>query len=126
MDITNPVIQTIIMGTQAEYAKKYTEACAFYQQAWELSKDAYEFCIAAHYIARCQKSAKERLHWNQIALDQANSILHDARIAPFLPSLYLNMGQSLAEMGNFEQSDVYFQKAAALGFPHLESKPGEF
>ena len=53
MDLSNPVIQLIILGTQAEYAKNPQEACNLYQQAWQICSDSYEFCMAAHYIARC-------------------------------------------------------------------------
>lgn len=118
MDTSNPVIQLIIQGTQAEYAKQMDQACHLYQQAWQICTDAYEFTIAAHYVARCQPSPLERLHWNQIALKHAQSIIQDPRITPFLPSLYLNLGKSYEETENFEQSDRYFQLSAALGFDH--------
>lgn len=121
MDLSNPVIQIIIQGTQAEYAKNLDEACKLYRHAWQLSKDDYEFCIAAHYVARCQQSPAEKCNWNKIALNHAMAITQDPRITPFLPSLYLSLGGAYEELGNFDQSDHYFELAAALGAPHQEN-----
>ncbi|MHB8133163.1 MAG: hypothetical protein ACYDH1_02965 [Anaerolineaceae bacterium] len=121
MDLSNPVIQLIILGTQAEYSKNPQEACNLYQQAWQICSDSYEFCMAAHYIARCQPTPEEKCEWNRIALKYAQEIVQDPRITPFLPSLYLSLGSAYEELGNFDQSAHFFQLAADLGVIHQKN-----
>lgn len=117
MDSDNPVIRLCIAGTQAEFQRDPEQACALYQKAWTLAQNAYEACIAAHYVARCQADDQATLRWNQLALDNANASA-DERVAAFYPSLWLNMGQSYARLGDLDEAQRYFDLAAALGFPH--------
>lgn len=88
-----------------------------YQQAWKASKDDYEACIAAHYLARCQASPKDIFHWNQIALERAQTVDNE-RVENFYPSLYLNMGRSYELLGNKHEAEKYYSLAAELGVNH--------
>jgi tetratricopeptide (TPR) repeat protein len=117
MDTNNPVIQLCIKGTQAEFAKQKDEARGLYQQAWQLAKDDYEACIAAHYMARLQDSAQEELHWNQEALDCATRV-KDARVKEFYPSLFLNMGHAYERIGRPDEAKRYYDLALQLGAVH--------
>jgi hypothetical protein len=117
MDLNNPVIQLCIEGTQAEYAGRQAEACALYGRAWEIAKDDYDACIAAHYLARCQETAAETLRWNQIALARADAV-DDDRIRAFYPSLYLSLGRAYELMGDFNEAQRYYDLSADLGYPH--------
>ena len=71
----------------------YERAEKLYRQAWEIAKDDYDACIAAHYVARFQKDPQDVFYWNQEALKRANSVEYE-RVKDFFPSLYLNMGHS--------------------------------
>ena len=117
MDIGNPVIQLCLEGTRAEFEHKNEEARAFYQQAWEIHTDDYEACIAAHYLARFQKTAEDTLQWNLTAVEHAIAV-NDESVESFLPSLYLNLGHSYEMLGNNAESQKYYQLAAALGVIH--------
>lgn len=117
INIDNPVIRLCIEGTQAEYRKQIGKARVIYQRAWELAQDDYEACIAAHYVARCQEEPKERLKWNQIALERAN-MSGDDRVREFYPSLYINMGHSYELLGELDKSKRYYDLAAELGIVH--------
>jgi hypothetical protein len=117
MNLDNPVIKLCIAGTQAEFNRKMDEACDLYYQAWEASADEYEACIAAHYVARCQSTPEDTLHWNQIALERADAVSNDS-VREFYPSLYLNMGRSYELIGNQTEAEKYFNLAAGLGVPH--------
>lgn len=122
MDVNNPVVKLCIEGTQAEFRGQMNTACDLYQQAWEAALDAYDACIAAHYLARCQADPAEKLRWNQIALDNANTVTDD-RVREFYPSLYLNLGESHELLGNPQESHRYYELAARLGFPHQPDVP---
>ncbi len=106
-----------ISGTQAEINGDSEEACALYQQAWEAASDDYEACIAAHYVARYKTDPREKLVWNQVALDKADAV-HDGRVEEFYPSLYLNMGQSFELLGSDDEARRYYDLAAELGAVH--------
>jgi hypothetical protein len=119
VDLNNPVIQLCIQGTQAEYAKRMEDARGFYLQAWELAKDDYESCIAAHYMARFAETPEEELGWNQKALDCASRV-KDGRVKEFNPSLFLNMGQSYERLGRPEEAQRFYDLAAQLGAAHFK------
>lgn len=116
MDINNPVVKLCMAGAQSEFAGNIADACACYQQAWEAATNDYEACIAAHYRARHQPPG-EAFRWNQIALDRADAV-SDARVQPFYGSLYVNMGHSHEQMGNWAAAEHYYALAAAFGVVH--------
>ena len=117
MDTNNPVIKLCMEGTRAEFEQRLDDARLLYQQAWEARADDYDACIAAHYVARFQKTPEETLHWNQIALNHANAV-HNERVKDFYPSLYLNLGQSYEALGDQVNAQKYYQFADDLGVPH--------
>lgn len=117
MDQNNPVIKLCIAGTQAEFNGSMETACELYWQAWKTSKDDYEACVAAHYVARCQESPEETFRWNREALERAKAV-DETHIKDFYPSLYLNMGHSYEQLGNQAEAEKYFKLAAELGAPH--------
>jgi hypothetical protein len=117
MDPDNLVIKLCIDSTRAEFEGRLDHAYMLALQAWEAAKDDYEACVAAHYVARYQKSPEERLRWNQEALDRANSV-KDHRVDDFYPSLYLNMGHSYELLGNEIEAKRYYDLAAELGVVH--------
>jgi tetratricopeptide (TPR) repeat protein len=112
MDPNNPIVELCAEGMQAESEGKNEAALRLFTRAWEASRDDYEACIAAHYLARQQTTPQDVLHWNQEALQRAES-LGDERIEAFYPSLYLNMGYSYEVLGDRDQAIRYYQLAAA-------------
>lgn len=117
MDLNNPVIQLCLAGTQAEFEGRLDAARAAYRQAWELTQDDYDACVAAHYAARLQSDPAVTLHWNQVALDRAEAV-GDDRVCSFYPSLYLNLGRSFEVLGHDVEAQRYYALASDLGFAH--------
>ena len=117
MDTNNPIIKLCIAGTQAEFNGNMEAACDLYQQAWTTSTDDYEACIAAHYLARCQKSPEDIFYWNQIALERAQAADNEL-VRDFYPSLFLNMGRSYEYLGDKAKAEKYYSLAAELGVTH--------
>lgn len=111
MDTNNPVVKLCADGIKAEMEGKPEEARRLFLQAWEQSKDDYDACIAAHYVARHQKRPEEILRWNQESLDRANAI-NDQRVQGFYPSLYLNMGKAHEDLAHREEARKYYELAA--------------
>jgi tetratricopeptide (TPR) repeat protein len=117
MDLDNPVIQLCLAGSQAEFEGQLEAARAAYRQAWDLARDDYEACVAAHYVARLQSDPAMILHWNQVALAHAEAE-EDERVHSFYPSLYLNLGRSYEVLGQETEAQKYYALAAELGFDH--------
>ena len=103
MDRDNPIVKLCVDGMKAESEGTMDDARRLFVQAWEQSKNDFEACIAAHYVARHQKTLEEALHWNKEALDRADAV-NDERVHGFYPSLYLNLGNAHEDLGNWEQA----------------------
>jgi tetratricopeptide (TPR) repeat protein len=117
MNLNNPVIKLCIEGSQAEFQGLFDQAKILYEKAWELAQDDYDACIAAHYVARFQSTDEDRFYWNKVALDKANAVT-DGSVQEFMPSLYLNMGQSYEALGNPVEAKRFYDLAANLGVFH--------
>lgn len=87
-----------------------------FELAWVACRDDYEAAIAAHFVARHQGTAEETLHWNALAVRHAEAV-SDGRTAGFLPSLYLNLGDAQANLGEIAAAAESVRCAAA----HLAS-----
>jgi len=112
MDPNNPVVQLCVAGMKAEAEGRGDAALRLFVQAWEERHDDFDACIAAHYVARDQKTPEEALRWNQESLDRANTV-NDERTDGFYPSLYLNMGKAHEDLGNREEARGFYELAAA-------------
>ena len=112
MDPDNPVVKLCMAGMQAEARDKSDEALNIFLQAWKACRDDYEACIAAHFLARNQLTHRDMLYWNVVALNRANAV-GDDRVQGFYPSLYLNLGYSYELVGNFAESQRFYQLAAS-------------
>ena len=103
---------------QAEHEGRLADAKALFEQAWSESRDDFEACIAAHYVARHQSTADEELDWNRTALTRAQ-LVSDDLVRTFYPSLYLNMAHSLEKLGRNEEACSLYATAAS----RLEGQP---
>lgn len=116
IDPENPVVKLCIQITQAEFQGRLEDARRLADQAWAASRDNYEACMAAHYVARFQESSQEKLRWNMEALRRAEAAGEQVR--DFYPSLYLNLGQSHELLGDQAEARRYYDLAARLGVQH--------
>ncbi len=93
-----------------ESKSDFETASRLFLDAWGQSTDDFERCVAAHYVARHQKSPEEALVWNQRSLDDARAI-SDERVSGFFPSLYLNMGKAYEDMAKREEAYRFYAMA---------------
>ena len=97
IDPDNPVVALCAAGMAVEGDE--SAAVALFEQAWLARRDDYEACIAAHFVARHQATPEETLRWNSLAVQHAE-LVADERVVEFMASLYLNLGDALANVGN--------------------------
>src|SRR5512141_3153737 len=107
LDPNNAIVRLCVAGLACESEHRFDQALALYMRAWNESANDIESCIAAHYIARHQKTAAESLRWNLEALNRAKAV-QDERMREFYPSLYLNVGKSYEENGDKEKSRKFY------------------
>lgn len=112
MDPDNPIVQLCVAGMRAEAQGDSHAASRIFQQAWNESRDHFEACIAAHYVARHQSDGAETLRWNQLALERAQQA-DPEKVRSFYPSLYLNLGKSHEDIGQRQDALRYYELASA-------------
>jgi tetratricopeptide (TPR) repeat protein len=108
MDPENHVVKLCVQGMEYESKGNFEEASSLFMSAWTQSTDDFERSIAAHYVARHQKSPEEALLWNQRSLDYARAV-GDDRVSGFFPSLYLNMGKSHEDLGRWDDARQFYE-----------------
>lgn len=94
------------------------EARRLFEQAWSIRRDDFDAAIAAHFLARHQTTDAATLHWNALAVEHAESVPDD-RCAELFASLYLNLGDSHARLGQREPARAAARRAAE----HLATLP---
>lgn len=112
MDPDNPVIRLCKLGVEAEAAERFDEARALFERAWRSSSNNVEACIAAHYVARRQRTADQMLWWNQIALARADAT-RDGRVRGFYASLHLNLAMAHEHLGQPGAAHHHYSRARA-------------
>ncbi len=118
MDPDNPVVRLCVQGMEAETRGADADARRLFVRAWETAADDYEACVAAHYVARHQSTARATLNWNAECLRRAE-LVADERVRGFFPSLHLNMARAHQELGDRESAREHFRLAAR----HLADAP---
>lgn len=112
MDPDNPIVNLCAEGMTAEGEGRPEDARTLFLQAWDRAANDYEASIAAHYVARHQASAEERLRWNRVAVERADRAEDDG-VRLFYPSLYLNLAHSYEETGDRGEAARHYNRAAA-------------
>lgn len=116
IDPTNPVIALCAEGMAAEGTP--AEARRLFERAWAMRRDDFDAAVAAHFLARHQPTPAERLHWNALAVRHALAVA-DGRAAGLMASLYLNLGDAQATVGEVRAAEESVRRAAA----HLTAVP---
>jgi tetratricopeptide (TPR) repeat protein len=99
---------------EAERRGDLGEACAAYEEAWEVAADDYERCVAAHYMPRLIDAPADKLRWNREALRYAD-LVGDDRVSGFYASLHANVGLCLALLGDNDSAvDGYMEAQRCL------------
>ena len=107
MNPENPVVKLCVQGMEYESKGNFEEATRLFLSAWSQSTDDFERCIAAHYVARHQKSPDEALTWNQRSLEYARAV-GGGKVSGFFPSLYLNLGKSYEDLGKRDDTRRFY------------------
>ena len=113
IDPNNAVVLLCAAGMERDGEPE--EARRLFQQAWDARRNDYDAAIAAHYLARHQRTPHETLRWNSLAVTHAERVV-DGRTTELFPSLYLNLASSLTALGRLDEAREIIGRAKE----HLE------
>lgn len=102
-DPKNKVVKLCAEGMELEGQGRKSEALERFLHAWKLASNDFEKFTAAHYVARHQSNATEKLKWDQTALDYALR-MGDESVKATYPSLYLNIAKCYEDLSNTEKA----------------------
>lgn len=120
---SNKVVRLSLQGMEMEEKGKSEDANKIFHQAWNEATDDLEKFIAAHYVARYQKSISGKLKWLETALQFALKIDDDTVRSAF-PALYLNIAKCYEELGELDKAKKNY--ALATSFTNMPSDKGPF
>ena len=117
-DTNNAVVALCVAGMSCEGTPE--AAKKLFEEAWEKRSDDFDAAIAAHYLARHQRTPSEKLHWDTLAVDHAEKVPNDGAKELF-PSLYLNLASSLMATGRIDDARAIARTASV----HIDSLPAD-
>lgn len=103
-DPKNPVVQLCSEGILSEHLEGVAQAK--YEEAMRIAAEGFETAVAAHYLARVQKTPAEKAAMNLKAIEHA--LLSPELCIGFMPSLYLNSAKDFEDANNNEQAILYY------------------
>lgn len=119
----NKIVQRCLQGMDMEEKGQREEAGRLFLQAWEAAAEDFEKFLAAHYVARHQKSIAGRLKWLETALAYASKI-NDNTVESAFPSLYANIARCYEELGDTARAKEHADRAVL--FKNNPSDKGPF
>jgi hypothetical protein len=108
----NPVVKLCVQGLEMETKERPDDAACLFLQAWNEVGSLFEKYIAAHFMARHQKSAPDKIEWLERELQFASELNDDAVKAAF-PSLYSALANCCEEMNDADNARKYRELANA-------------
>jgi Rifampin ADP-ribosyl transferase len=119
----NHVVKLCIQGIDMEEKGKPGEASQLFLKAWSEATSDFEKFLAAHFIARHQKTVPDKLKWLETDLQFALKINNEGVKAAF-PSLYLNIATCYEESGDPDKAKKNHE--LAISFTDKPSDEGPF
>lgn len=107
-DPANNIVRLCARGMDLEGNPE--AAYPLFLQAWREASDDMERFVAAHYMARQQKSVAEKLKWDERALHYALKEGGEHMRAG-LPSLYLNIARCHEDLEAYADAGKYYKLA---------------
>jgi tetratricopeptide (TPR) repeat protein len=116
VDGDNKTVQLCTQGMMQEAEGGNNESASLFQQAWDAASTDFEKFVAAHYLAKQQKTVADKLQWDETALEMALAT-NDDDIKGAYASLYLNIGKCHEDLQNLDKAAENYDKALShVGF----------
>ena len=106
----NNVVRLCIQGMDMEAKSQPEEGSRLFLQAWNEATNDFEKFIAAHFVARHQHTASDKLQWLERTLQLALRI-NDASVKPAFSSLYSDIAKCYEELGESDNAKRNYELA---------------
>ncbi len=103
---SNHVVKLCLQGMNREETGKPEEASKLFLQGWNAATNDFEKFLAAHYLARHQKTISDKLTWLETALQFALK-MNDNAVESAFPTLYLNIAKCYQDLNNHIKAKEY-------------------
>lgn len=123
-DPDNNVVKLCAQGMDEEGKGKDDKAMMLFLQAWNEAANNFEKFIAAHYVARQQKTVADKLKWDETALGLALKI-NDDEMKGSYPSLYLNIAKCYEDLKDLDHAKKNYQLALSFSNSLLDDGYGK-
>jgi tetratricopeptide (TPR) repeat protein len=118
----NHVIQLCMQAIELEEKGKPEEASSIFLQAWNESTNDFEKFTSAYYVARHQKTVRDKLKWLETSLQFALKI-NDVTVRGALPYLYVNIAKCYEDLNDRERAKKSHELANSYSSNPSDSGP---
>jgi rifampin ADP-ribosylating transferase len=119
----NNVVKLCLQWMNMEEKGKPEEAGKLFLQGWNEATNDFEKFLAAHYVARHQRTVSEKLNWLEITLRFAVKV-NDNAVKSAFPFLYLNIAKCYEDLNDHIKAKEYSN--LAISFKYNPSDNGPF
>lgn len=119
----NHIVKLCLQGMGMEDVGRPEEANRLFLQAWDEATNDFEKFLAAHYVARNQKNASDKLKWLETSLEFALAI-NNVAVKSAFPSLYLSIAKCYEDLGGPDKAKKNYD--LAISFKEKPSDKGPF
>lgn len=119
----NNIVKLCIQGMEKEEQGKSEEASQLFLQSWDEASNDFEKFLAAHYVARHQKTVSDKLNWLETTLEFALKV-NDNTVQSAFPSLYSNIAKCYKDLNNADKAKENFD--LAMSYKYNLSDKGPF
>ena len=119
---SNNVVKLCLQGMNMEETGKPEEASKLFLQAWNEATNDFEKFLAAHYVARHQKTVSDKLKWLETTLQFALKV-NDNAVKSAFPSLYLNIAKCYQDLNDHIKAKEYSDLAISSKYNPSDKGP---
>lgn len=109
----NNIVKLCLQGVGMEEEGKPEEAGRLFLQAWNEATNNFEKFISAHYLARNQNNAADKLIWLETALQFAMKINNDSVTSAF-PYLYSEIAKCHEDLSDPDKAKRNYELATSF------------
>jgi hypothetical protein len=118
----NNIVKLCLQGMNMEETGKSEEASKLFLQGWNEATNDFEKFLAAHYIARHQKTVSDKLNWLETTLHFALKV-NDNTVKSAFPSLYLNIAKCYQDLNDHIKAKEYSDLATSYKYNPSDKGP---